>query len=453
MKKYLHIIFYIMSLIILAACGSGGSSKNIETPIVGGSSTTKLTITKTSLEPSESTTVKAVFTDNGRPVSGLSVTFSVTSGKATLNPASGQVVTDSNGAASVVLTAANAIGVGEVKVSASLNGSLVTKNEPFSINTKKLHLSDPFFDPSDEILGGNSTIVSVNVLDSNGVIYKEQAVDVYFKANNGFFVTENATGKIRSLNGVASVKYIYPTTVSTNTTDSISVNLGDSTVESRIVVLTKNANNITYLSESTPIRLHYSQLTNFTFQVVDSNGTGLPGKTVNFKFGGTAKDSILVPTSATSDIFGLVEVSVKAADSPTSLWVTAALEDEPKASAQSAIVTVMSQDAAIITATEPNKISITDAESGFITFTVTNAQEIPLPGKTLKFEIVKADSDKNKDMVDMIVDEAVTDADGNAVAVFKGKKLIPNSTASFQIKAYVAGEDKIATLSDNITVN
>ena len=205
----IRLIAMVMMTALLGACSSGGgSTTSISTPVAGGSVTTTLTLVKDQLVSNESTTVTASFTDNGKPLAGTSISFSVTPGLASLNPVNGQVTTDINGTASVVLTAGNTTGVGEITVSALINGSNVTKTSPFHINTQQLKLSALTFNPSASIKGGGSTVLSVNILDVNGNIYKDQDVDVYFIANNGSFLTDNSVGKVRSSNGVARSTYV-----------------------------------------------------------------------------------------------------------------------------------------------------------------------------------------------------------------------------------------------------
>lgn len=240
--RFLNFFAYFALALLLVACGGGSSNPPLTTPVPGGSVTTTLTLAKTSLDPSvsETTTVTAVLVNNGMPLAGVPVSFSVTPGYATFNPADGQVETDITGKATIVLqVAANppADGVAELKASAVINGTPVTQTTQFYVNRASLKLANPVLQHP-QIAAGESTTVSVQVLDANGNAFAPpDGVDVYFSAEKGSFIADNMVGKVRTdSDGIASVKYIAPCDVSFDTADTISATLGSSIVRSTIVV-------------------------------------------------------------------------------------------------------------------------------------------------------------------------------------------------------------------------
>lgn len=400
MRRYILYLCSLLTLMFLVACGSsGGSSTSINTPVPGGSVTTTLNIVKTTLNSNETTAVTANFMDNGKPYAGLPVTFSVTPGMATLNPANGQVTTDQNGnTPTVYLTAANTTGVAELTVSALINGANVTKTSPFFVNTQKLKLATPTYDKSSTIAGGGTTIVSVKILDENGNNYVGNDVDVYFGANKGYFITDNAVGKVRTYKNAtgtetyASATYSYAgASVSSSITDSFTITLGASTVTGYITIIPLQASSLQYIS-SLPAKttLGYGEATTLSFRVTDLRGTGLPKQSVNFSIsGGPAGSPSLKNLTGVTDSSGYVYTTVVAGSAPATMWITASLADGSGVSAHSAVFSVIpTQTISINTVSPVAATTIASSANLPISFKVVDATGAGVVGQTVDFTVV-----------------------------------------------------------------
>src|ERR1039457_4805371 len=196
MKKIVWILSIIGICFSFAACGGGagnggdsGNNTPLGTPPASQTSANgSVTITKTSLVFNETTAVSALFKkSDGTAAPGIPVNFSTTLG--TLTPAT--AVTDANGIATVQLTVGSLSGQGQVTVSATVNGTLVSNNALFSVSLPPLNLSPITLGLSNLSYGG-STSVSVTVRDANNNIFTTQDVDVVFTS------TQVASGKARS---------------------------------------------------------------------------------------------------------------------------------------------------------------------------------------------------------------------------------------------------------------
>ncbi len=396
------LIRFIAVLIVttmLGACsGEGGSGTSISTPIPGGSSTTKLTITKTSLASNETTTVKATFLDGGKPVQGLAVNFATSSHLAIFNPLNGQATTDVTGTAIVQMTTTNSTGVGQVIVTATVNGTPVTQIAPYYLNTPPLHLGNLTYNNS--VTRGGSFVVSADILDVNGNLYTDQDVDVYFEANYGRFVADNMVGKVRSADGRATTTYFtdftdYPGSSASAFADSFTLTLGSSTLTGNVTINPPAAVNIGF-STSLPakIALGYNETMTFTFRVVDIEGIPAPDKLVSFVTSGSG--ATLQASSVTTDRFGNATAILKAGRvNVASIWVKAYLGSSADSNAPfttSSVVTI-SPVAYNIFVTDPAEAtSLANGQSMSITFKVTDITgNLPVPNRIVDFELLNLD--------------------------------------------------------------
>lgn len=235
MKIISKLFLLIASLILVAGCSSGGSESSINTPVPGGTVQSTLTIAKTSLSPGESTEVTALLTADGKPLVNQLVTFTATPDLAAFSPASGQKLTNASGEATVTMIADKTVtGVGQVTVSATVNGAPVTQIAPFYVNTTALKLANLVIQPT-VITVGDSAFVTVDIM-KDGKKYTDQDVDVYFNAQYGWFEANNAVGKVRSSGGQATSRYRVAVNLYNKVTDTITVTLGASTVSGYLVV-------------------------------------------------------------------------------------------------------------------------------------------------------------------------------------------------------------------------
>lgn len=389
MKTINKFALFLWICCLLAGCSSGGSSNSINTPTPAGTVTTTLTLSATNLSPDETTTVKALFTSNGAPLAGLTVAFSATPGLASFTPLTGQTVTNSAGEASIQMRAAsNKTGVGQVTVTATVNGAIVTQVAPFYVDTTSLKLANLTMTTSSLTIGG-STVVTVEIRNSDGSLYTAQDVDVYFTSTYGWFLTDNAVGKVRSSGGKASATYYSYGITPSKFTDTIKVTFGASVLTGYITVNPLSAVNIGYVS-SLPDKtgLNYSETISITFKVVDSKGAAAPGQTVDFAIAGTAAGSTLQTTSGLSDIDGTVTAVLKAGSINTTLWLTATVRSVG-AKAESPVIFI-APAASNISAVSPTSAAAMDVNQTMtISFKVTDITgAIPVPNQAVSFSVI-----------------------------------------------------------------
>ena len=383
----LSLLIYICFL--LAGCSSGGSSNSIETPTPEGTITSTLTISATSLSPDEVTTVKALFTSKGAPLAGIAVNFSATPGLASFIPLSGLVITNSAGEASVQMRAAsNRTGVGQVTVMATVNGSTVAQIAPFYVDTKSLKLANLTMTSSSITIGG-STVVTVDIRNPDGTLYTAQNLDVYFTATNGWFLTDNSVGKVRSSGGQASATYYSYGSTTYGFTDTIKVTLGASVIYGYLTVNPLSAVNISYVS-SLPDKtgLNYNEAISIKFKVVDSGGNVSSGKIVDFAISGTAAGSILEAYSGITGIDGTVTAVLTAGSVNTKLWLTATLRGVgSKAESPVIFIAPAASNISVISPTSAAAIDVNQTMT--ISFNVTDITGlIPVPNQAVSFSVL-----------------------------------------------------------------
>jgi len=328
MKNYIFRFCLSLGLIImLTACGGGGSSSTIDNPPPTNTSFSTISLAKTVLQMNETTTVTAKFVDTtGKPASGITVTFSTTLG--TLNPSSGQVVTDATGSASIQLMVGGSTSTGIVTATAVVGGRQVSKSASYSVNLPPLHLSSPTLGLSTLSYGG-STSVSVRILDSNGVDYTSQDVDVLFTSTQVVAGKATLPQSVRSVNGIATATYKANTVIGA---DTITISLGDSVVQTSLTVNPADASSVQYIS-AVPVNIGLKgmggagiqETSVVTFKVIDVYGQPRSNQLVNFALNTTVGGLSLVSYSGSTDSNGLVSTIVKAGTIATPVRVTATL--------------------------------------------------------------------------------------------------------------------------------
>lgn len=453
--RFIKLLTFFILSILLGACGGGGSSGTITTPIPGGSATTTLSIDKTSLDPSlyETATVTAVFTNNGVPFSNLPVQFSVTPGYASFNPLDGKVTTDATGKAIIVLQIASnppADGVGQVTVAAIINGANVSQTATFYVNKAALKLSTPVVSAiQSKITAGGNTTIAVQVVDANGVSYTAPSgVDVYFTAEKGDFIADNMVGKVRTNSaGVALVTYVAPYSTSTQIIDTITATLGNSVVSTTVTIDPRQASNIQYAT-SVPAKttFGYNQSVSVSFRVTDSQGTSIPNTVVNFSIAGSPAGATLTNWSAFSDAYGYATTSIRTSTVPTTLWISATLANGT--SAQSAVFSVTANQALSITTVTPAApISIGSNVNQPVSFKVTDASGVGVVGQTVVLTAIDSLGNTST-AVTLQNNSVVTDALGTISTALITK----TTAANLWVKATLQSDSKVFATSGMITV-
>lgn len=333
---------------MLSGCGTGGLS---DTPAAGtgtgtGSGTAQgsiaFSLTKlggggstTSVSVDSPAKLTATAKDSaGAPIAGQVMTFSSTS-DLSFNPASGTVLTDSSGTASVDVKAGETTGAATIKVQTmdvaekSVSGSI-----NLSIAAPNLSLSALTITPV-TLSAGGSAGVSITVNDGVGNPYAT-SVPISFTSDGTQANKATITSQVYTVNGVASATYRDINYASVDTiTATLAIGGTTFTKTGTITVNAASAGSISFIS-ATPANIALkgtggtgkSETSVVLFKVFDTIGNPIR-KTVNFSLlanttvGGVA----LTAASADSDPgTGLVQTIVQAGTVSTPVRVSATID-------------------------------------------------------------------------------------------------------------------------------
>lgn len=305
--------------------GSGSSGSGSGSTSTNGSISVKLASNNSSC-PANTITASCQLTatakvadSSGNAVANQLVTFTNSLGLAVLAPSSGTTLTDSNGNATVTLgvaglpTAADNGTAGTLTASASVGGKTVTDAKNFSIGTTAISLSivKPASNSAAAPTAVNaygSVLIEVEV-QSAGAVYTAQPVTVTFQSNcsSGASPKATLTSSATTVNGIAAATY---TDNGCGSTDTVVASVAGATpVSIYLNVATPVIGSINFVganpSDSSIVFSGTGGSTRtssaiLTFKVVDSSGTGVPGKLVTF----TDNSSPLVTMSPSSNTSG-----------------------------------------------------------------------------------------------------------------------------------------------------
>ena len=360
----------IIFALALSACGgdSGGSDTACSSGVVGlcgrlnptTSAQLQLSLTDASgnavstVTPTQPGTLLAVVRDtNGTALPNIAVTFSTSDTTGSFAPTAGSALTDANGVALVGLRAGTKAGGFAVTARASVRGTEVTGTVGYAVTFPQLSLSPVSIMPESLSAGGNAN-VSVTVL--NGATTYQPSVLVSFrspcvlagKAVIGAARSSDGSA-VPTVGGMATATY---TDKGCGTADTItaSADLGGVVITSigRITVLPAGVGSMRFVGVASPsgesfiaptttnialkgtggvLRQEFAPL---TFQVFDTTGNAIAGKTVDFLFSDSMATSTvggltLNPASAVSGVDGTVKTLVSAGTIPTSVRVIASI--------------------------------------------------------------------------------------------------------------------------------
>ncbi len=451
MKSLVTRMIYFSMFILLAACGggsSGGSPSSIDNPPPTNSSSSTIKLAKSVLQMNETTTVTAKFVDaNGNPAAGITTTFSTSLG--TLNPANGQVVTDTTGTASAQLVMGTVTGSGIVTANALVAGRQVSKTASFSVNLPPLKLSNPTLGLTTLSYAG-STSVSVSILDANGASYTAQDVDVMFTSTQTVAGKATLPQTVRSVNGVASATYKANTVVGT---DTISIALGDSVVQTSLTVNPADASSIQYVS-AVPVNIGLKgmggagimETSTVTFRVLDVYGQPRANQQVNFKLNSEVGGLKLVASSGSTASDGTVSTIVQAGTIATPVRVTASLSNgllAPTISTQSDQLVVSTgipaQDGFSISMSKLNTESFSyDGVESQITARLSDHFHNPVPDGTAVYFTTSGGA----------VQPSCTTVAGTCTVIWRSQNPRPSNGRAV-ILAYSVGEEAFVDLNGN----
>ncbi|MFL6707796.1 MAG: hypothetical protein ACJ8HI_06285 [Massilia sp.] len=349
----------------LAACGGGGGSPGSTVGVGGGSggsggttnpgsgtggstapaAAPKLTLALTdvtgaatsNLSGSQSATVKAtVLSATGSPVAGAIVNFT-TSDSTLLSfaPSSGSALTDASGVAVITAKPSAITSAGAVSITATsvVVGQTATGTSNVAIGASPLTVGALSFTPAPTGSLPPFSAVSLSIPVTSG----GQAVS----AVSGLTLNSLCVGDGKATlvagtfaNGVQNATYTNNGCL--RGTDTITASVGNSSQSITVKVDSAAVGSVQFISSSAGANslvlkgsggLGRAESAQLTYRVVDQQGNGLSGVSVNFALTSTASGSIgkpqVNPTTATTDSNGFVVTTVSSGTIPTPVSVSA----------------------------------------------------------------------------------------------------------------------------------
>lgn len=400
--------------VTLAGCGGGGGSggtpssgsgpapSTSTSTVVIGTPTVVVEIrdannaVTTSISGSGISTASAKLLDaGGKPVVGRLVTFTADAALVRLNPASGSVLSDSNGVASVQISPFSFLvsGASSIKATALIDTVSVSGGRDFQVSATNLVLRSLNVGATSLSAFGNRAI-SVQVA-ANGTPVTSP-VQVVFTASCGS-VSPASVSTDGSGNASTTYKADVIACAGTNVTISAS-SVGATPLSGQIAVLPTVATNIQFVSTAPAlIYLRDSGAATqavITFKVVDSNGNAQPNQALVMSLvnsgPGVSLDTLGANSQVTktSDSSGNVSVAVFSGTVPTPVQVRAALVANNQISTTSGILTVASgrpvQKAASIASVKLSLEGLNfDGDTTPITLSLADRQGNPVPDGTV----------------------------------------------------------------------
>lgn len=414
-KNILNMVAAVL-LVTLAGCGGGGgsggtpSSGSGAAPSVSTSTSTVVIGTPTivveirdannavttSIGGSGISTASAKLLDaGGKPVVGRLVTFTADAALVRLNPASGSVLSDSNGVASIQVSPFSFLvsGASSIKAAALIDTVAVSGGRDFQVSATNLVLRSLNVGATTLAAFGNRAI-SVQVA-ANGTPVTSP-VQVVFTASCGSVSPASVS---TDGSGNASTTYKADVIACAGINVSISASsVGATPLSGQISVLPTVATNIQFISTAPAIiYLRDSGAATqavVTFKVVDSAGNPQPNQTLLMSLvnagPGVSLDVLGANSQVTktSDSAGNVSVAVFSGTVPTPVQVRAALVANNLISTTSGILTVASgrpvQKAASIASEKFSLEGLNfDGDTTPITLSLADRQGNPVPDGTV----------------------------------------------------------------------
>ena len=339
-QQWLGLTFCAFTALSLGACGGGSGpspfpSSTVTAPTGTDSPTIGMTISSSTVTADQAVTVSALLKDKtGKAMPGQVIKFSVDAALATLSPSSGTVLTDMNGIAKIQLTAASisASGAGYVTATIKLGDADITQSIGFQLGSSTLTLGSLTLGSS-TIAAYATTNVSAPVL-VNGTPSTTPMV-VSFSSTCSQSGKASIDASVSSINGVATATYTDKGCAAQDIITA-TVNGGQSSQQAAINLSAPAATSLQYASISpadgvitlkgygTATRPEAAQV---KFKLVDAQGAGLSGRTLQFSLsttaGGIRFDNQQTTTSAQTNGAGEATVTVLAGTLPTPVRVVA----------------------------------------------------------------------------------------------------------------------------------
>ena len=316
--------------------GTGGTTPPVAAPTLTMALTDPVTgATLTSVSNGTSALVKATVKDAaGIAVPNAVVTYVLANANmATITPSSGTALTNSAGVATITLAGGAIAGATTITANAMVGSSAVTGSIGLSVGVASVTISTPVFGVGGASLSAFGT-TSVSVTVSSGGVPVTSAQTVTFSSPCASSTKAVLSASATTVSGVAIASYRDKGCAGSDIVTA-SVNGGTSS-SATLIVIAPTTGSIQYQS-SIPTNISLkgtggTEVSQVTFQVLDTGGFPVSGKVVTFGLSTTVGGVILTPNTgvapyavgaATSDANGLVITNVNAGTVSTPVRVTA----------------------------------------------------------------------------------------------------------------------------------
>ena len=353
-------------------------------------------VSTNAVEATGSTTARATLLDaGGAPVAGRIVTFTANAGLIRLSPASGQVLTNAVGVASVQLTPATllASGAGTLNAAATVGSTPLTNDFDYQLNSANVVLRALDVGTGSLAAFGSRPISVLATINGSPAV--NTPIQVAFSASCGLISPAIIT---TDSNGRAAATYSANLVSCAGTNVAISASTGGApALNGTIAVQASLASNIQFLSAS-PQLIYLKGSVGATqsqvkFKVVDSSGNGLQNQAVFLSLQNPGPgvsinaDGSTATVTLTSDASGEISVAVFSGTVPTSVVVRAVLVANNAVVATSNVLAVASGLAVQSRASLAlSRLSIearnVDGETSVATMSIADRQGNPVPDGT-----------------------------------------------------------------------
>jgi hypothetical protein len=411
----------------------------------------------TSVSASGSTVQAVVKDEKGVAVAGKLVTFSGDAALVKFSPASGQVLTDSSGVASIQVSpsSVSSVGAGTLQAQAKVGTGTLLTSFDFQLSASNLGLQGLNLGTAALAAFGNRPISVLATI--NGTPATNTPVQVTFSTSCGTVVPATVT---TNASGTADTTYTASLATCAGTNVTITAgSVGATSVSGAITVASSIATNVQFIS-TTPQLINLDGSVGTTqaqvvFKVVDSTGNPLQNKKLRLSLSNSATGVSLntlgnfAPVDLTTDSLGQVSAAVFSGTVPTSLNVVATLLDagnQPTliASNSNLLTVAVGRPAqqALSLAVEKRSIeglSIDGVETA-VTLSMADRQGNPVPAGTQVNFVTEAG---------VMLPPVCTVTDRSNCQVTLRSQGTRTATGRVSILAYVAGEENFVDVNGN----
>lgn len=462
------ILLVVSVFAALTACGGGGAKAPDGSGgggVGGGGTTAKaatLSIslvdpvtgtTKTSISSSSPGLVKvSAKTKEGNVASNVVVTFTTNASLATLSPSSGTALTDSNGEASISISAADvsAAGAATVNAKAQIGDTATVASTAFALGATQVALTDFLID-TNPLSAYGTTAIRVTVRAGGQPV--STPLTVTFSSGCGAVGKAKIDSNVATVAGVATASY-QDLGCAAQDTVTASVAGITSTASGTITVNAPNTGSIQFIS-ATPTQISLQGTggitsSNVRFRVVDEGNNPVSGKNVKFSLSTSIGGVGLSNQSAVSNSSGDVVAVVQAGTQTTPVRVlatttNAANIDISTQSAQLTITTGLPTQTAF--SVGPNNFNIEgwdrDGENATITARLADHFGNAPPADT----VVNFDSEGGKVQASCSTQSAGPTSEAGVCSVlFTSQNLRPDN-GRVSVLAFAVGEEGFTDLN------